>query len=314
MRESDSMKTFKKLTLAIMFFAFTFIFAACSANSPGNEEKPPEKAYYPVTITDSLGESITIEDEPKSIITLAPNITEIVYALGLGDMVVGRNAYSDYPEEALEVEVIGDFYSINLERIVELDPDIVIASTHFEEEMQAKFQEIGVQVITLYDSTSFDGVYTSIETLGKVFNVQDKASEVIDEIKNQVADVEEKVKNEEKPSVYYVVGYGQEGDYTATGDTFIHEMLTMAGGENIAKDVAGWTYSKETLIEKDPDVVIVKKDFYDDFIASEGYKELSAVKNNKVYTIDNNLLDRPGPRSGLGVIEIAKILHPELFK
>ncbi|WP_426350885.1 ABC transporter substrate-binding protein [Alloiococcus sp. CFN-8] len=308
------MKTFKKLTLVIALFAFTFIFTACSANSSDNDKIAPEKANYPVTITDSLEEAITIEDEPKTIVTLAPNITEIVYALGLGDMVVGRNAYSDYPEEALEVEVIGDFYSINLERIVELDPDIVIASTHFEEEMQAKFDDIGVQVITLYDSTSFDGVYTSIETLGRVFNVQDKASEVIDEIKNQVADVEEKVKNEEKPSVYYVVGYGQEGDYTATGDTFIHEMLTMAGGENIAKDVAGWTYSKETLMEKDPDIVIVKKDFYDDFIASEGYKELSAVKNNKVYTIDNNLLDRPGPRSGLGVIEIAKILHPELFK
>ncbi len=314
MKESDFMKTFKKLTLAIAFFAFTFIFTACSANSYYNEEKAPEKAYYPVTITDSLGEAITIEDEPKSIVTLAPNITEIVYALDLGDKVIGRNAYSDYPEEALEVEVIGDFYSLNLERIVELDPDIVIASTHFEEEMQAKFKEIGVQVITLYDSTSFDGVYTSIETLGKVFNAQDKAAEVIDEIKNQVADVEEKVKNEEKPSVYYVVGYGQEGDYTATGDTFIHEMLTMAGGENIAEDVAGWTYSKETLIEKDPDIVIVKKDFYDDFIASEGYKELSAVKNNKVYTVDDDLLSRPGSRSGLGVEAIGKILHPELFK
>ena len=282
MRESDSMKTFKKLTLAISLFAFTFIFTACSVNSTDNDKIAPEEANYPVTVTDSLGEAITIEDEPKTIVTLAPNITEIVYALGLGDKVIGRNAYSDYPEEALEVEVIGDFYSINLERIVELDPDIVIASTHFEEEMQAKFQEIGVQVITLYDSTSFDGVYTSIETLGNVFNVQDKAREVIDEIKNQVADVEKKVKNEEKPSVYYVVGYGQEGDYTATGDTFIHEMLTMAGGENIAKDVVGWTYSKETLIERDPDIIIVKKDFYDDFIASEGYKELSAVKNNKV--------------------------------
>ena len=308
------MKTFKTATLAIAFFAFTLLFTACSSDSPDNKRNVSEKANYPITITDSLGEDITIEEEPESIVTLAPNITEIVYALGLGDKVVGRNDYSDYPEEALDAEVVGDFATLDIERIVELDPDVVIASTFFDEDMQAKFQEVGIQVITLYDSTSFDGVYTSIETLGKVFNVEDKASDITEEIKEQIAEVEENVKEEEKPTVYYVVGFGQGGDYTATGDTFINEMLTMAGGDNIAKDSAGWTYSKELLIEKDPEIIILPEYFFEEFISSEDYKELSAVKNNKVYTIDANLLERQGPRSGLGVKEIAAILHPELFK
>ncbi|HEY5525391.1 MAG TPA: ABC transporter substrate-binding protein, partial [Clostridium sp.] len=125
-----------------------------------------------------------------------------------------------------------------------------------------------------------------------------------------------KVKNSETPKAYYVVGFGKTGDYTATGDTFISEMLSIAGGKNIAQDATGWKYSLEKVIENDPEVIIISKNFVmkDQFMATDGYKELSAVKNNKVFEIDDNLVNRQGPRIAEGVEAFAKILHPDLFK
>ncbi|MGM9975128.1 MAG: ABC transporter substrate-binding protein [Clostridiaceae bacterium] len=309
------MKRFKNLMIFITAMVFMIIFSACTKGD-ASKDKGENVAdnYYPVTIEDSLGESLEIKDEPQRVIALAPNITEMLYALDLGDKVVGRNSYSDYPEEVLEVESVGDFVDLDIEKIAELQPDVVIASTFFDEDLQKKFQNLGITVITLYDGDSFEGVYEGIETLGKVFNVEETAKEKINNIKSKVEEVQSLVKETEKPTVYYVVDYGQSGDYTATGETFINRMIEIAGGDNIAKDVTGWVYSKEKLIEEDPDIILLAPFYYDGFISGEGYKELSAVKNGKVYVVDNNLLDRQGPRAGEAVESLAKILHPELFK
>ncbi|WP_426348014.1 ABC transporter substrate-binding protein [Alloiococcus sp. CFN-8] len=309
------MKRLKGIIILMTAMVFMMIFSACTNEdvAKGNGENGAD-GYYPIAIEDSLGESLEIKAEPQRVIALAPNITEMLYALDLGDKVVGRNSYSDYPEEVLEVETVGDFVDLDIEKIAELQPDVVIASTFFDEDLQNKFKELGIIVITLYDENSFEGVYEGIEVLGKVFNVEEKAEEEISRIKAEVEEVQSLVKDAEKPSVYYVVDYGQSGDYTATGETFISRMIEIAGGENIAKDITGWVYSKEQLIEQDPDIILLSPYYYEGFISGEGYKELSAVKNEKVYVVDNNLLDRQGPRAGKAVEELAKILHPELYK
>lgn len=314
-REDNRMKRLKGIIILMTSMVFMIIFSACTNGdtSKDNGENVADD-YYPIAIEDSLGERLEIKEEPQRVVALAPNITEMLYALGLGDKVVGRNSYSDYPEEVLEVESVGDFVDLNIEKIAELQPDVVIASTFFDEDLQNKFKELGITVITLYDSNSFEGVYEGIETLGKVFNVEEKSQEEINKIKAKVEEVQKIVKDSQKPTVYYVVDYGQSGDYTATGETFINKMIELAGGDNIAKDITGWVYSKEQLVLKNPDIILLSPYYYDGFISGEGYKELSAVKNGKVYVVDNNLLDRQGPRSGEAVEALGKVLHPELFK
>ena len=125
----------------------------------------------------------------------------------------------------------------------------------------------------------------------------------------------EKVKDVSRPRVYYVVGFGEAGDFTAGGDTFIGTIIEMAGGDNVAKDLQGWQYSLEKLIEQDPDIIICSK-YYDakaGIEQAQGYKDLRAVKEGRLLEIDNNLLDRQGPRLADGLEELAKLIHPELF-
>lgn len=295
----------------------------CSGSNNNDSTSTPEvtpqatvsvETVYPVTVTGSDGTEVTIEKEPTKIISVGPNITEMIYKVGAGDLLVGRTKYCDYPSEVESVPTIGSLLSPDIEAIVAAQPDVVFASTHFKEDAAAKLTELGIPVVVLYEKTELNGIYKMIETLGIALNKQKEAAETNAEAKAKIEEVEEKVKGAEAVSAYYVVGFGEKGDFTAGGDTFIGKMITLAGGDNIAKDVEGWSYSLENLLEKDPSVIIVKQGQKDEFMQAENYKELTAVKEDRVYEIDNNLLDRQGYRNALGLEELAKILHPELFK
>lgn len=292
-----------------------------SNNKTGAEENSSQVAdfgetTYPITLTDSFGSQVTIEKEPQKVISIAPNISELIYKLDASDKLVGRTDYCDYPSEVTSVESIGSMNDPNIEKIVSLEPDLVVTSTHFSEENLKKLQDLGIDVLELYDENSMDGVYTVIDTLGKALNRQEAANQTITEMKDTVERVTTAVKDLEKPTVYYVVGFGEFGDYTAGGDTFVNNLLTMAGGDNVAADISGWNYSLEGLLDKDPDIIILGAGAgsKEDFTSANGYKDLSAVKNDKVYVIDNNLLDRQGYRNAQGLEELAKLIHPEAFK
>lgn len=253
---------------------------------------------------------------PKRIVSLAPSITELIYALGKGDALVGRTDYCDYPEEAKEVPSIGSLIEPSVEKIVELNPDIVIASANFKEDVHKKLEDLGIEVVTLYESVDLEGAFESIAALGQILNAESEANNLISEMKAKIAEIEEIVKDAEKPKVYYVADFGKNGDYTATGDTFIGQILEIAGGDNIAKDATGWKYSLEKIIENDPDIIFISQ-YYglkEQFVETAGYKELSAVKNEKVIAIDDNLIARQGPRIAEGIETLAKIMHPDLFE
>lgn len=269
---------------------------------------------YPLELTDTNGETVVIDAEPQRIVSVAPNLTELVYKLGAGDKLVGRSDYCDYPAEAANVESVGTITGPDIEKIISLDPDLVIVSTHFDEANTEKLAEADIQVLTLYDQGNVDGVYTVIDILGQALNKNEEANACVEEMKTTIADVESKVKDLEKPTVYYVVGYGEYGDYTAGGDTFIHGIIEAAGGDNIAKDISGWNISLEVLVEADPEIIIINESMKDDFMSAPTYSELTAVKEGKVYTLDVNMLERQGYRNAEGIKALAEILHPEAFK
>lgn len=346
----DEMRHFKKLLVMLMIMTLTLGLIGCgksnSSNNSSNSEvqssennqettetpeatteaevtEEPEatqeavettEVTYPVDITDSNGDVVTIESAPETIVSVAPNMTELVFALGDGDKLIGRTDYCDYPEEAASIPTIGTLYTPDIEAIVALEPDVVLVSTHFDEENEKKLTDLGVNIVCLYEENDIYGVYTMIETLGTILNRVEEANVLVQDMKDTFDSVAAAIEGQEQPTVYYVVGYGDGGDYTATGDTFINGLITLAGGDNIAKDATSWTYSLESLLEADPDVIIIGTGMAADFSATENYSELTAVKEGRVYEMDTNLFDRQGYRNAEGVKELAQILYPDLVK
>ena len=301
-------KVFMGIVLALSLIVFL---GGCGSKDSGSVSG----VDYPLTITDSTGTEVVFEKEPKKVVSFSPVVTETVAAIGKEDVLVGRTAFCDYPPSVESVPVVGDLTTHNMELVVGAEPDVVIASAFVDEGTKEQLKQLGIPLVVTYSSESFTGAYDDIEMIGKVLNAKEKSGEVIEAMKSKVASVESKVKEAgNKPGVYYVLGF-IKGDFTATGETFINEMIAMAGGTNIAADGTGWSYNKESLIEKNPDILILDNmaGTIEDLKNTEGYKDLDAVKNNKVYLIDSNLINRTGPRLATGLEALAAIIHPDIF-
>jgi len=311
----------RKCIISIVLAIFVcVVFSACGNKAKDNKANVTKKetagVVYPLKVVDSYNRTVTIEKEPKRIITIAPNITEGIYALGKGGSLVGRSDYDDYPTQVSKVTSVGSLLQPSIEKIVELKPDVVIASTHFDKDVVKKLEALNIKVLVIYGEENFAGVYDTMSKLGQVVNANGKAQTIISGMKKKVADIASKVADAKKPTVYYVAGFGKSGDFTAGKDTFIGNMIEIAGGKNAADDAIGWKYSVEKLVEKDPNVVICSK-FFDSkkgIEATNGYKDLKAVKNGKLLEMDDNTIVRQGPRLADGLEAMAKLIHPELFK
>lgn len=277
-------------------------------------ESSDEVTNYPVTITDSEGTEVTFDSEPMNVVSMAPNITEMIFQLGLESKLVGRTDFCDYPEQALSIESVGTLREPDIEKIISLKPDVVIASTHFSEEANKKLTDLGVKVVVLYEEFEVAGVYSIIKTMGTIFNVNEVTLTAVNDMKASITETKSRIGGLDKPSVYYVVGFGEYGDYTAGGDTFISQIISLAGGKNIAEDISGWSYTLESLVEANPDIIIISNDMKADFESAENYKDLSAVKNGHVYGINKDLVERQGYRNAEGIRTLAEIIHPEAFK
>lgn len=295
-----------------ILFAFVLAFSLISCQK---EEAKKTEIQKGIKITDSWKREVSLDKVPERIVTLSPGATETIYQLGLENKLVGRSDYDDYPAEVSKIPSVGSLTEPNVEKIVELKPDLVITGAHTPKEMIDKIEKLGVKTAVLYGPESFDGAYTNILDIATVLGVKDKGQTIVDNMKKKVAEVESKVKDLKKVKMYYVVGFGKD-DYTATGETFISQIIEKAGGDNIAKDSQGWKYSFEKIVENNPEVIVVsdKYDTKKNFVAADRYKDLPAVKANKVLEIDNNMLDRQGPRQADGLEALAKLLHPEAFK
>ena len=314
----------KKVILVLLSLLFMVSFVACGNknnatnegnktenNKPVTEEKVKETTY-PLTVKDSSGREVIIESEPKTVVSLAPSITEIIYALGKGDKLVGRTTYCNYPEEATKVEEIGTLMEPNVEKITSIKPDLIIGSTHLDEKIVKQLEELGMKIVYINESENLDGSYKTITSIGEVLNANEVAVKTVDEMKTKIDAVVAKVKDvSTKPSVYYVVGF----DFTAGKDTFISQLIELAGGKNAADDVEGWSYSIEKLVEKNPDIMIADNALVEEVKTKEFYKDLTAVKNGQLYGVNGDIFSRQGsPRLAEAVVELAKIIHPELFK
>lgn len=317
----------KKLRLLILALFLTIGgLAACSAgdvndpanNNAGNLENNIAEIGFPVTVTDGNGEEFTIEEEPETIVSLIPSNTEIAYALGLGEKMLAGSDFDNYPEEALELEKIGGL-ELNIEAIIALDPDLVLAHPGNPIEAIEQLKDAGLIIFTVVDATNFDEVYESIETVGKVAGAYDKATEVIAGMKEDLAEIEAQAKEiseADRKKVFIEISPAPE-IYAPGKGTFEEAILEIIQADNIVTEDGWILINEEAVIEGNPDVILATYDFVenaeDEIKGRDGWSDITAVKKDGVFVFDPDLLSRPGPRLVEGALQVAKVIYPDVF-
>lgn len=266
------------------------------------------QAGYPMKIKDARGKTVTIKSKPMRIVSLTPSNTEILYALGAGNRVVGVTKYCNYPASAAKKPKIGDM-TISTEAVVALKPDLVIAHAFVNDSAIAQLEKLGLTVFAI-DPKTLDRTERDILTLGKITARTAAASSLMNKMKKKISVVKSRYAKKKSKKVLVVI---QSNPLWAAGPkTFVDEMIDIAHSKNVAKDAKpGFvTFSKELAISRNPDVIIVGlKQDADFFLKDPAWKMTSAAKHKRVYVIDNDLLVRPGPRLADGLEKLAKVLY-----
>ena len=275
-----------------------------------------------LTFTDGLGREISLNGPAQKIVSIAPSTTEILFAIGAGSQVVGRDQLSDYPAEAANVTDIGSSYeALNTELIVSLQPDLVLAAEINTPEQVKQLEDLGLTVYYLKNPVTLEEMYSKLELVAQLTGHQAEAATLIESLKARVAIVDEKIAPlSSRPSVFYELDATDPAKpYTAGKGTFINLLIDRAGGFNIASELDGYPQlSLEQVVAADPAFIILGDSAYGvtpESIASRpGWENLSAVKNNQVFPFDDNLVSRPGPRLVDALEQLAKLMRPELFQ
>ncbi|NLI13646.1 ABC transporter substrate-binding protein [Pelotomaculum propionicicum] len=310
-------KFYAAALLTVTFVMFlTFLLQGCAkttkvASGPG----------FPMQITDDLGRQVTIKEAPQRIVSLAPAITETLFALGLGDKVVGVTNYCDYPAEAKTKAKVGGFSTPSAELVVAAKPDLVLAPK-INENYVPQLEQAGLTVVTI-ESLNLPQVLENIRLIGQVTGASEAANSLTADMQQRIEEITTKVgglTDEQKPAVYFEIW----PDPLTTGGSksFVNSLITMAGGKNIAGDVEqDWVnLSPEMVLARDPKVAILchhgsSQQTVEEFKSRKGWEQVSAIKNNRVGLVsDENTVVRTGPRVVEGFEYMARLIHPELIK
>lgn len=291
---------------------------AADDTTTGNDTaNAPQATVYPLTVKDATGTELTFAAAPQKIVTLLPSETEAVYAIGAGEQVVGVDDYSNYPEAAAAKEKVGGMEA-NIEKIVSLKPDLVLASSSMSKPVIDKLRALKLTVYAS-DPKTYDAVIDKITQIGTILDHAKQAAEVtqhMQEVRKQVTDA---VKDAPKPNVYLEFSPG----WTVGKGEFLDELLTIAGGNNISTKPGWYEIDPEAVLKANPDVIIyasmtVKEGEKNPILAAietrPGWNTTKAITNKQLFEVDQDPLVRVGPRLAEGLLEIAKKLHPDLIK
>jgi iron complex transport system substrate-binding protein len=283
-----------------------------------------EPAPTSLTLTDARGRSVTLDGIPHKIVSLAPSVTELLFAVGAGSQVVGRDSYSDYPAETADITDVGGGYSeLNTELILSLEPDLVLAAEITSDEQIASLEALNLNVFVVPNPKDFDSLYSVLDLVAQITGHSDTVGEIIQGLKTRVTAVQDKLANvSQKPLVYYELdGTDPNAPWTAGPGTFVDVLISMAGGTNLGDALSGdWAQiSLEELVTRDPDVIVLGSATWggvtpESVAQRPGWENLTAVKEGRVYPFDDNLVSRPGPRLVDGLEKLAALLHPDLFE
>ncbi|MBV6450688.1 MAG: Vitamin B12-binding protein [Anaerolineales bacterium] len=298
----------------ILTLLFTLLLSACGVASPVSGE---------LTLTDGLNREVKLDGPAQRVVSLAPSNTEILYAVGAGSQVVGRDEFSDYPAEAATVESVGgSFGEYSVEAIVALKPDLVLAAEINTPELVSQLEELGLTVYYLKNPTTLEEMYGNLEIVGQLTGHD--VTEMVASLKARVAAVDEKIAPiSARPTVFYEIDATDPAKpYSYGPGTFGHLLIERAGGANLVA-LAGITdaypqVSLEQIVATNPSIIVLGDSMWgvtpESVQTRAGWEALDAVKNGNIFPFDDNLVSRPGPRLVDGLEQLAKLLHPELFK
>ncbi|ECB9663659.1 ABC transporter substrate-binding protein [Listeria monocytogenes] len=295
------MKWFKGIAVVLLLAILT----ACG----NTETKAPEKKAEKIEVKDATGNTITLEEAPTKIVSLMPSNTEILFALDLGDKVKGVTAYDDYPKETQKVEKVTST-SVDTEKIIAIKPDLVLGHESMlatEKDAYQLLKDAGINVFVVPDATDLKAAEKSIITVGKLTGKEKEAKEVTDSMEEQKVAIEKKAKElKTSPKVWIEISPDL---YTAGKGTFMNEMLELAGGTNVVTESGFIPYNEEKVVELQPDIILsVYPDAKATIQKRAAWKDIPAVKNDKIYEMDANKLSRPGPRLLEGAADIQAVL------
>lgn len=273
------------------------------------------------TLTSDMGTAVTINTTPQRIISLSPSNTEILFALGLEDFIVGVTEYCNYPAEAQDKTKVGGYSTVSIEKVIALKPDLIVGAYGNGEELIGNLRSLGYPVIALHPVTLAD-VLEDIRIVGQATGAGENATRLIGDLEQRISAVKENVSTaRDRPTVAHVIW--NDPIYVSGNGTFQDELIRESGGENAFQRIEGWmNIGIEDFIQADPDVLIVNTgsgmgggdDGIAQFFMNEPrFSQVSAIRNHRVYLIDSDTVDRSGPRI-IDALEIfAESIHPELF-
>lgn len=298
-----------------------------SANAESNaeddgvsKESTAQQGEYPLTVTDATGKEFTFTEAPERIVSTSPAETEILFALGLGDKVVGVSDFDNYPEEVNQKPRIGGIVKPNEEAIMAANPDLVIVGGSMKVAVVEKLRGFQLNVFK-QEPKNIEGILNEIVTLGKVTGKVTESEALVAKMREDIRKVSEaaaKLKPEEKKRVYIEFSPG----WTVGKGEFMDELITMAGGINIASDMEGWNaINEEKIVQDNPDVILYTLNVKDeksgqslDQIIKDrsGWNKIKAIQEDRLVGLDADILSRPGPRMTQALLQISEAIYPGL--
>ena len=276
--------------------------------------------WTPVTVTDDRGYTLTIPSEPQTIVSLGPSNTEILFALGLGDKVCGVTEYCNYPEQARTKTIIGGVSSANVEKIVSLHPDLILANDMNGEDTISHLRQLGCAVLLL-NPDSVEGTFSSIRRVGEATGTSSAAEELISSMQQRIAAAKEKIPTAGTQPLTVTHLMSTDPYWVSGTHTFQDELITLAGGTNAFPEVDGWgIINLESLLITDPDIILVDSGagmgdkgenlLKQSLMTEPRLSSLTAVKNNRVYVMDSDTFDRGGPRIVDAFDDLVAAMYP----
>ena len=334
------MRAKKSIALLLMMIMVITIFAGCSnaekKDEPADEtpvitEGTPDAtedaaattddaADTSFTVTDMTGREITFDAPVERVVALTAADCEIIYAIGAGDLLVGRGAFCDYPEDVLSVPAVDSGAETNIEEVIALAPQVVLMNTMAQNEEQiATLENAGIKCV-VSEAVDIAGVYTAIEIIGQLTDKNDEAAAIITEMKATFEQITNDSAGDGSETIYFEVSSMQWGDpWTSGSGTFMDELATMVGVKNIFSDVEGWqAVSQEQVIDRNPDYILTIEMYFGDgpapdeeILGREGWQDITAVKNGKVHNASQNEIARPGPRLADAAKELYNFIYAD---
>ncbi len=316
------------LTAACLFLAAcapqaTALPAAPTAITATATAIPSTPTAKPITLTDGMNRAVTLPAPAQRVVSMAPNLSEILFAIGAGSQVIGRDEFSDYPAEVKALPSIGgSMGKYNMEAIVSLKPDLVLATSINTADQVQSLEKLGLTVYMLPNPTTLDEMYQNLETVAQLTGRQAEAVKLVDSLKTRVAAVDSKIAAvKDRPLVYYELdATDPNAPYTAGPGSFVDQLIQEAGGKNAGSALKDqWAQiSVEQLLVVNPDIIILGDAAYgvtaDQVKQRAGWSAIKAVQGSKIFTMDDNTVSRAGPRLVDGLETMAKMFHPDLFQ